>query len=290
MTSTMDLPTQRADETDTTTPVVELAPSDLDSAVTEPADIEKAAPGGNPLVGLSEEELAALHARWDAEIDTIIHINPDEALLADNVRIENADADPATTANFKNNGINTAANGYRNYETGIVMITEGQRRFNNAREAGVTLPVWIKTPPPTDERKATIQRIVRQLDENDIREPLTLADTARAIHQLAAFNLTPAGIARKLARGKNGTAYVTQVLQAGKSELALKAAERFDLDLVQTGVVAEFDKAGDRETAKELIRIARTEPNNFQCSPRPSATNAPLHSGSPSWSRRSSGS
>ena len=54
------------------------------------------------------------------------------------------------------------------------------------------------------------------------------------------------------------------MLQAGDSELALKAAECLDLDLVQAGVVAEFDNAGDRETAKELIRIARTEPNNFQ--------------------------
>ncbi|WP_086678964.1 hypothetical protein, partial [Amycolatopsis pretoriensis] len=70
--------------------------------------------------------------------------------------------------------------------------------------------------------------------------------------------------ARKLARGRNGAAYVKQVLQAGESELALKAAERFDLDLVQAAIVAEFDAAGDRETATELIRIARTEPNNFQ--------------------------
>ncbi|WP_284740277.1 hypothetical protein [Amycolatopsis sp. RTGN1] len=263
MTSTMDLPTQRTDEADTVTPEVELAPSDLEGAVTEPDDVE-VAPSENSLAALSEEELAALHAQWDAEINTIIHINPADALLADNVRTENAEADPATTANFKNNGINTATNGYRNYETGIVMITEGQRRFNNAREAGVKLPVWMKTPPPADERKATIERIVRQLEENDLRKPLTLGDNARAIQQLAAFNLTPAGIARKLARGKNGTAYVKQVLQAGESELALKATERFDLDLVQAGVVAEFDNAGDRETATELIRIARTEPNNFQ--------------------------
>jgi ParB family chromosome partitioning protein len=264
VTATMDLPTQRADEANLATPEVDPAPSNLEDTPADLAGTAEAASGSNPLAGLSEEELAALHAQWDAEINTVIHINPDEALLAENVRTENAEADPATTANFKNNGVNTAANGYRNYETGIVMITEGQRRFNNARAAGVELPVWMKTPPPTDERKATIERIVRQLDENDLRKPLTLGDNARAIQQLAAFNLTPAGIARKLARGKNGAAYVKQVLQAGESELALKAAERFDLDLVQAAVVAEFDKAGDHETAKELVRIARAEPNNFQ--------------------------
>ncbi|MGW5749129.1 hypothetical protein [Amycolatopsis sp. NPDC003861] len=264
MTATMDLPTQRADDADPATPEIDPAPSNLDRAVPDSTSGDEAAASASPLAGLSEDELAALHAQWDAEINTVIHINPDEALLAENVRTENAEADPATTANFKNNGINTAANGYRNYETGIVMITEGQRRFNNARAAGVELPVWMKTPPPADERKATIERIVRQLEENDLRKPLTLGDSARAVQQLAAFNLTPAGIARKLARGRNGAAYVKQVLQAGESELALKAAERFDLDLVQAAIVAEFDAAGDRETATELIRIARTEPNNFQ--------------------------
>jgi ParB family chromosome partitioning protein len=262
VTSTMDLPTQRTADDPTPTSDADLTPSDLDSAAAEEAMSDDT--DANPLAGLSEEELAALHAQWDAEINTVIFVDPHEVLVDENVRTDNAEADPATTANLKNHGVNTATNGYRNYETGNIFITEGQRRRNNACEAGVLLPVWMKTPPPADERKATIARIVTQLDENDVREPLTLRDTARALQQLTAFNLTPAGIARKLARGKNGTAYVKQVLQAGESELAVKAAERFDLDLVQAAVVAEFDNAGDRDTATELIRIAREAPNNFE--------------------------
>ncbi|MEV6871697.1 hypothetical protein [Amycolatopsis sp. NPDC051128] len=271
MTSTMDLPTQRdTDAPITTAPDTELTPSDLDTAVTDhttsvddtssTTDVED-----TPLKELSDEERAALHAQWDTEVDTIIWVDPHEVLLAENVRTDNAEADEDTTANFKTHGVKTAANGYRDYDTGAVVVTEGQRRVLNSREAGCKLPVWMKTPPPADERKATIERIVNQFIENDpaIRRPLTLADTARGLQQLAAFNLKPAGIARKLALGKQGKTYVENVLQAGQSELALKASERYDLDLLQAAVIAEFDEAGDTDTAKELILTARTAPNNF---------------------------
>ncbi len=279
MTSTMDLPTQRdTDDLDTTgTPeaVAEeavVAVPDVEADATEHPNGDEVVSGEDapdelsdtPLDELSDEDRAALHARWDAEINTVQHVDPHEVLIAENVRTEHATPDDATTANFKTHGINTATNGYRDYDTGAIVVTEGQRRVLNAREAGCELPVWMKTPPPADERKATIERIVTQIIENDMREPLTLGDTARGLQQLAAFNLTPGGIARKLARGKNGKAYVENMLQAGRSELAVKATERFDLDLVQAAVIAEFDEAGDLESAKELIRIAREAPNNFQ--------------------------
>ncbi|MFB9686138.1 hypothetical protein [Amycolatopsis plumensis] len=266
MTSTMDLPTQRDTDDPTPTPGTELTPSDLDSAAIEPPvidDAESEDVGDTPLDELSEEERAVLHARWDAEVDTVKHVDPHTVLLAENVRTDNAEADEETTANLKTHGVKTATNGYRDYDTGAIVVTEGQRRVLNAREAGCTVPVWMKTPPMADERKATIERIVNQFIENDIRVGLTLGDKARGIQQLAAFNLTPTGIARKLALGKKGKAYVENVLQAGRSELAIKATERFQLDLLQAAVVAEFDEAGDLDTAKELIRIAREAPNNF---------------------------
>ncbi|WP_103337711.1 ParB/RepB/Spo0J family partition protein [Amycolatopsis sp. CA-126428] len=269
MTSTMDLPTQRDTDNLTTTPDTDLPPSDLDGAATvdTTADNDTCSTDveDTPLEELSDEERAALHATWDAEIDTIVWTDPDKVLLAENVRTDNAEADEDTTANFKTHGVKTAVNGYRDYDTGTIVVTEGQRRVLNAREAGCTVPIWIKTPPPADERKATIERIVNQLIENDpaLRKPVTLADTARALKQLAAFNLKPAGIARKLALGKQGKTYVENVLRAGQSELALKATERYDLDLAQAAVIAEFDEAGDTDTAKELILTARTAPNNF---------------------------
>ncbi|WP_410598040.1 ParB/RepB/Spo0J family partition protein [Amycolatopsis sp. lyj-23] len=264
MTSTMDLPTQRDTDNPTTTPDTDLPPSDLDGAASD-GDTSSTDVEDTPLDELPDTERAALHATWDTEIDTVQHVDPHTVLLAENVRTDNAEADKDTTANFKTHGVKTAVNGYRDYDTGAIVVTEGQRRVLNAREAGCTVPVWMKTPPPADERKATIERIVNQLIENDpaLRRSLTLADTARALQQLAAFNLKPAGIARKLALGTKGKTYVENVLQAGQSELALKAAERYDLDLLQAAVIAEFDETGDTDTAKELILTARTAPNNF---------------------------
>ncbi len=277
MTSTMDLPAQRdTDDLETTvtpeavTAEVVVTVPNVEDDVPE-HDVDEAVSGEDmsddtPLDELSDKDRAALHAQWDAEINTVQHVDPHEVLIAENVRTDNAEADDETTANLKTHGVKTATNGYRDYDTGAIVVTEGQRRVLNAREAGCALPVWIKTPPPADERKATIERIVNQIIENDdaIRKPLTLQDTARGLQQLAAFNLTPAGIARKLARGKDGKAYVENVLKAGRSELAVKAAERFQLDLLQAAEIAEFDEAGDTDTAKELIRIARVEPNNFR--------------------------
>ncbi|MFJ7212700.1 ParB/RepB/Spo0J family partition protein [Amycolatopsis sp. NPDC098790] len=274
MTSTMDLPTQRDTDNPTSAPDTDLPTTDLPTDDLGGAAAEDTVSDGDttatdveeiPLDELSDKDRAALHAQWDAEIDTIVRADPHTVLLAENVRTDNAEADEDTTANFKTHGVKTAVNGYRDYDTGTIVVTEGQRRVLNAREAGCTVPIWIKTPPPADERKATIERIVNQLIENDpaLRKPVTLADTARALKQLAAFNLKPAGIARKLALGKQGKAYVENVLQAGQSELALKAAERYDLDLLQAAVIAEFDEAGDTDTAKELILTARTAPNNF---------------------------
>ncbi|WP_103355939.1 hypothetical protein [Amycolatopsis sp. CA-128772] len=269
MTSTMDLLTQRDTDNPTATPDTDLPTNDPGGTATidTAPDGDTASTGveDTPLDELSDTESAALHAQWDAEIDTIVRADPDKVLLAENVRTDNAEADEDTTANFKIHGVKTAVNGYRDYDTGAIVVTEGQRRVLNAREAGCTVPVWMKTPPPADERKATIERIVNQFIENDpaFRRSLTLADTARALEQLAAFNLKPAGIARKLALGRKGKSYVENVLQAGQSELALKASERYDLDLLQAAVIAEFDEAGDTDTAKELILTARTAPNNF---------------------------
>jgi ParB family chromosome partitioning protein len=276
VTSTMDLPTQRdTDEVDTmalSDPTVVAAP-DRDNDTSEEEAIDQASDGSDnsddatsgdiPLEDLSDKELTALHEQWDTEINTVLLADPHRVLIAENVRTDNAAADEETTANFRAHGVKTATNGYRDYDTGAIVVTEGQRRVLNAREAGCSLPVWMKTPPPADERKATIERIVNQIIENDIRARLTLGDTARGLQQLAAFNLTPTGIARKLALGKKGKAYVENVLQAGQSELAVKATERFQLDLIQAAVIAEFDNAGDLDTAKELICIARESPNNF---------------------------
>ncbi|OXM47505.1 hypothetical protein CFP75_23770 [Amycolatopsis alba DSM 44262] len=212
---------------------------------------------------LTEEELRVRRAEREAEYDTIVYCDPADVVIGVNVRTENADTDPTTVQDMTQRGVDMAVKGYRD-DDGTVVITMGQRRVLNAREAQCEVPVWIQAPPSDDERKATIDRIIGQVNENDLRVGLTLGDRYSAFQQLVAFDLKPAGIARKLGRGKGGKAYVENVLQAGASDLARAATERYDLTLDQAAVVAEFEARGDLVNAKELIRLAVAEPNNFQ--------------------------
>ncbi|KAA9157967.1 hypothetical protein FPZ12_024100 [Amycolatopsis acidicola] len=207
-----------------------------------------------------DEDPRQRRAEWENEYDRVIYFNPDDVTIDDNVRTENAVTDADTIRDMRRRGVDMAARGYR-ADDGTVMITMGQRRVLNARAAGCQLPVWMQAPPSADSRKAGIDRIVAQVNENDLRKGLTRGDEHRAVQQLAAFDLTPTGIARKLSRR---VSHVKNVLTVGDSELASRAADRYDLTLDQAAVVAEFEGYGDLDTAKELVRLAVAAPNNFK--------------------------
>ncbi|WP_410585427.1 hypothetical protein [Amycolatopsis sp. lyj-108] len=255
MTSTVEIPAQRDDNIQ----IIESLGASDDSLTSEPVDVDESASAKAP----TEAELRVRRAEWEAEYDTIVWCDPAEVVIGVNVRTENAETDPTTVQDMKQRGVDMAVKGYR-ADDGAVTITMGQRRVLNARKAQCDVPVWMQAPPSEDERKATIERIVGQLNENDLREGLTLGDRYSAFQQLAAFDLKPTGIARKLGRGKGGKEYVEKVLQAGASDLARAATDRYDLTLDQAAVVAEFEGRGDLDTAKELIRLAIAEPNNFR--------------------------
>ncbi|MFE5567031.1 hypothetical protein ACFQ68_18745 [Amycolatopsis japonica] len=255
MTTTVEVPAQRDDNSQVDEPVNASG----DSLVTEPVDVDESASAN----ALTEDELHARRVAWEAEYDTIVWCDPADVVIDVNVRTENANTDPITVQDMKLRGVDMAVKGYR-ADDGAVMITMGQRRVLNAREAACPVPVWMQAPPVDDERKAGIARIVGQINENDLREGLTLGDRYGAFQQLVAFDLTPMGIARKLGRGKGGKEYVESVLQAGASDLARAATDRYDLTLDQAAVVAEFEARGDLKNAKELIRLAVAEPNNFR--------------------------
>ncbi|WP_410659487.1 hypothetical protein [Amycolatopsis sp. lyj-112] len=252
MTSTVDLPAQRDDETTVNEPAESpdtVTVSEKSSDTSETGDRPDADPDAD----------RQRQAAWENEYDRVLHLDPHEVEIDDNVRQENATTDPDTVRDMRNRGVNQAVRGYR-ADDGTVMITMGQRRVLNAREAGCQVPVWMQAPPPPDERKATIERIVAQVNENDLRVALTRGDEYKAVNQLRAFNLTPVGIARKLSRHP---ARIDNVLKVGDSELAAAAADRYDLDLEKMAVVAEFESYGDMDTAKELIQVAIESPNNF---------------------------
>ncbi|MFC9249910.1 hypothetical protein [Amycolatopsis thailandensis] len=255
MTSTLDIPAQHGDNDQADEPMITSG----DVVAPETVDVDES----SCTESLTEEELRVRRAEREAEYDTIVYCDPADVVIGVNVRTENADTDPTTIQDMTQRGVDMAVKGYRD-DDGTVVITMGQRRVLNAREAQCEVPVWIQAPPADDERKATIDRIIGQVNENDLRVGLTLGDRYNAFQQLVAFDLKPAGIARKLGRGKGGKAYVENVLQAGSSDLARAATERYDLTLDQAAVVAEFEARGDIVNAKELIRLAVAEPNNFR--------------------------
>ncbi|WP_152611150.1 hypothetical protein [Amycolatopsis sp. MJM2582] len=256
MTSTVEIPAQRAEDNgQADEPVITTG----DVVAPETVDVDESASTD----ALTEDELRVRRAEREAEYDTIVFCDPDDVVIGVNVRTENADTDPTTVQDMRQRGVDMAVKGYRD-DDGRVIITMGQRRVLNAREAGCKVPVWMQAPPSDDEREATIDRIIGQLNENDLREGLTLGDRYSAFQQLAAFDLKSTTIAQKLGRRKGGKKYVENVLQAGASNLARAAADRYDLTLDQAAVVAEFDALGEIDTAKELIRLAVAEPNNFR--------------------------
>ncbi|MBN9743573.1 hypothetical protein DMP23_21260 [Amycolatopsis sp. A1MSW2902] len=212
------------------------------------------------VVPTSEEELAAWKSQWGHEVDTIVHADPNEIVLENNVRSTEVKTRAATVRNYRQAGVTTAANGYRLMD-GTIIVRSGQRRVLHAREAGTTVPVWMHLPPQGDEQDREIDRVFEQLDENDHREPLTHQENTQAYQYLLELGLSPTKIARR--RGQQRKA-VQETLDAGASELATKAGDRYGLALPQLAEIAWFDQQGLVDQAKELIVTANERPRNFE--------------------------
>lgn len=233
----------------------QTAPADIDpfQPDNEPAVIPEQAAAPAAMPPMSEEERAA-------EIDTIVHADPHAVVIQNNVRTQNLETDKKTVANYQNRGIGTATNGFRR-EDGVIVITEGQLRVRHAREAGTSVPVWMKHPPTEDEKAAEIKRVFDQLDENDHRRDLTHGDVAAAHQYLLDLGVSQTKIAKE--RGKSRREIQASVTLAA-SELAVKAADRYGLDMLQAAEIAWFEQQGLLEQAKELIVTAVEHPNNFK--------------------------
>jgi ParB family chromosome partitioning protein len=225
------------------------------------ADVVQAADGTTAPVSTDEVADAALTAEErEAEYYTIVWAAPATLHIGPNVRTENAVPDEDKVRDIKKRGVQSPIKGYRD-EAGNLVITVGQLRTLGAVQAGrETVPVWVQPPPSEDEKEAAITRIVDQVNENDLRTPMTRGDIYRAHQQLEAFGLSVTAIARRLSRRKK---VVENSLKVGASELASKAADKYDLDLEQAAVIVEFENYGDLDTAKELIVTAVENPNNF---------------------------
>ncbi len=181
----------------------------------------------------------------------LVHINPDDLYLGDNVRTE-ATIGTAFETSIATHGVLQPISAIR-HDDGSVEVRDGQRRTLAARAAGLTsVPVYVVTDAAADAKTATLERITHQLVANEQREALTQGQRITAVEQMLNLGVTPTKAAKALGI-KRST--VDAIAATVKSERARHEAETGALTLEQAAAIAEFD--GDEDTVEDLMRAAR---------------------------------
>ncbi|MFL0360886.1 ParB/RepB/Spo0J family partition protein [Curtobacterium flaccumfaciens] len=175
-----------------------------------------------------------------AEGIDLVQVPAADVVIENNVRTA-ADLDPAFLASVKRHGVLLPTIGYRNAD-GAVVVRDGQMRVLAAREAAVTVPVFV-----TARDDSTAVRIVEQLVANERRTALTDGDRLNAYRQLELAGLSVAGIARETGTDKE---QVKATLTVAKSEAATAAVIDRQVSFDAALLLAEFD--GDEDATAEL--------------------------------------
>lgn len=132
-------------------------------------------------------------------------------------------------------------------------VRMGHRRTAAAVQVGLdTVPVVIIATNHDGEAE-TIERLLTQHAENTHRAGLTTGENVKIAHQLSLLGLSPSQIAKKTQTKK---ATIETSLQVAGSDLATKAADRYDLTLDQAAAISEFED--DTEAVKALVAAATT--------------------------------
>jgi ParB family chromosome partitioning protein len=184
------------------------------------------------------------------QVGTTVHVAPDTLLMTKNIR----EATPSTDLikSVADLGVLQPIVAVLTEDSTGLLVRYGHRRTLAAIEAKrETVPVYIGG---IDGQEATteIRRVIGQRDENTQRDGLTAADDLHVVETLIDLGLSAAQVAKQ-ARIKR--ADVDAAVAVSGSKLASKAAERYDLDLAQLAVLAEFED--DTETVKALVVAAR---------------------------------
>lgn len=184
------------------------------------------------------------------EVGTTVHVAPESLLMNRNVR--EAQPDPGLTRSVKALGVLEPITAVVT-EEGALLVRYGHRRTLAAVEAGTpTVPVYV-TGADSTEKEAEVVRIVSQRDENTHRVGLNTSEEIGVVEQLTLLGLSAAQVAKQ-GRIKRGD--VDAALTVSGSEIARKAAQRYDaLTLEQAATVAEFEDE-DSETIKALLIAA----------------------------------
>jgi len=183
-------------------------------------------------------------------VGIIEHVDPHTVTIEENVRPEGPSLPltPEFIQTIRENGVLTPVLAWRDAE-GNVHVRAGQRRTLAAREAGVTLPVYIVEGG---------NRIIEQLVENDQRADLSEADRVRAWRALELEGMSVATIAKRTGTKRDR---IKTGLTVAANETATALVAQTGLTLDQAATLIEFDD--DPQTVAELTEIAGDDPGFF---------------------------
>lgn len=177
---------------------------------------------------------------------TLVYVDPGTLVVGANVRLK-ARLSKRYVDNIRERGVKEAISAYRD-DDGALIVLRGQRRTLGAVEAKRPIVPVMVYPQPDDP-----DRLIDQLNENDHREGLTVAERVTAYEQLVAFGVPAAQIAKRTSTSRP---VVDSTLTVAGSQLARAATERWEfLTIDQAAAVAEFED--DAEAVKQLVVAAQ---------------------------------
>jgi ParB family chromosome partitioning protein len=194
------------------------------------------------------------------EHDQIVlqEFDPDDLLSDKNVRFDTAaTVDADFTASIREFGNIEPITVVRTAE-GQLRIRTGHRRAaacKLAKRPVRGLVIGDERDTPADQ----IARLYQQFSENHHRTGLTQLEDAGVVAALFDLGQTEAGISKKTRLSRD---LVRAARAVSGSELAAKAAERYDLNLMQAAVIADFGTE-DVQAVTALVKAARDNPEQF---------------------------
>ena len=137
---------------------------------------------------------------------------------------------------------------------GRYLLVIGERRLRAAKEAGIDeVPCFIERDADVAD---PLELLIRQLTENDQREPLTLYDEARTVHRMVReHGCPPAKLQEALGRSKTWVSNRLRVIEKSKAP-TLEALEEGLLSHVEACRL--FDLLPEK-TQRKMLAAARKQ-------------------------------